>query len=320
MWFLGTLVPVIGIMQVGEQAMAERYTYLPLIGLFIAIVWLIGDSVANSPKIRIVTQLLAVAVIVACAVKTDAQVKVWQDNVTLFSHVLAIDPRTEYAILGRTAEAQEYFERALVYKHSDPVVLSYAAFTMIEVAAQTHDLRNLPLAEQRLDEALRIDPDNPEVLTVAADAHLYLANALLAQDKLGEAAQEYRQVLAIAPGNYNAHTKLGIILVKQGLTEEALRELRISLAFKPDQAIAHSEIGSILSEKHQYPEAVEEFTQTLRFDPSNAYAHNDLGVALFLSGDYEKAAEQFGNALQIDPNYSDARRNLGYAQSKIKNK
>ena len=329
MWFLGTLVPVIAIMQVGEQAMAERYTYLPLIGLFIAIVWLIGDSVANSPKIRIVTQLLAVAVIVACAVKTDAQVKVWQDNVTLFSHVLAIDPRgglpnaslgTAYAILGRTAEAQEYFERALVYKHSDPVVLSYAAFTMIEVAAQTHDLRNLPLAEQRLDEALRIDPDNPEVLTVAADAHLYLANALLAQDKLGEAAQEYRQVLAIAPGNYNAHTKLGIILVKQGLTEEALRELRISLAFKPDQAIAHSEIGSILSEKHQYPEAVEEFTQTLRFDPSNAYAHNDLGVALFLSGDYEKAAEQFGNALQIDPNYSDARRNLGYAQSKIKNK
>ena len=75
--------------------MAERYTYVPFIGLFIAVVWLAGDAVANSPKIRVATQLLAVAVIVACAVKTDAQVKVWKDTVTLFSHVLEVDPRGE---------------------------------------------------------------------------------------------------------------------------------------------------------------------------------------------------------------------------------
>ncbi len=81
LWFLGTLVPVIGIVQVGGQALAERYTYIPYIGLFIAVVWLAGDAVANSPKIKVVTQLFAVAIIVACAVKTDAQVKVWKDSV-----------------------------------------------------------------------------------------------------------------------------------------------------------------------------------------------------------------------------------------------
>ena len=96
LWFLGTLVPVIGIVQVGDQAMAERYTYIPFIGLFIAVVWLAGDAVAKFPKIRFVTQLLAVAVILACAVKTDAQVKVWKDTVTLFSHVLEVDPRGEF--------------------------------------------------------------------------------------------------------------------------------------------------------------------------------------------------------------------------------
>ncbi len=93
LWYLGTLAPVIGIVQVGEQSMAERYTYIPLIGLFMAVVWLIGDAVANRPKLKVAAQALAVAVIAACAVKTDAQVKVWKDTVTLFTHALAIDER-----------------------------------------------------------------------------------------------------------------------------------------------------------------------------------------------------------------------------------
>src|SRR5208283_1664548 len=84
LWFLGTLVPVIGIVQVGDQAMAERYTYVPYIGLFIAVVWLVSDAAAKSPKIRVATQLLAATAIVACAVKTEAQVKVWKDMITLF--------------------------------------------------------------------------------------------------------------------------------------------------------------------------------------------------------------------------------------------
>ena len=88
LWFLGTLLPVIGIVQVADQALAERYTYVPFIGLFIAVVWLVGDAVANSPRIRVATQILAVVVIAACAVKTEAQVKVWKNSVTLFSNVL----------------------------------------------------------------------------------------------------------------------------------------------------------------------------------------------------------------------------------------
>jgi len=356
LWFLGTLAPVIGTVQVGDQALAERYTYVPYIGLFIAVVWLIGDAVAHSPKIRVVTQLLAVAVIAACAVKTDAQVKVWKDTVTLFSHALAIDPRggppnlglgIAYMKQGRIAEAQEYFERALDYNSSRLFALSFSAFCMMQTAMQTHDRRNLPLAGQRLEQALRFAPDDPDTLTnmalwsflmsrpkdeetysrkaIAANpdaiqARLYLGDAFQAQGKLDQAAEENRQVLAIEPDNFYAHNDLGMIFYRQGLTGEALKELRRSLAVKPDQVLPHSEIGRILTETHQFPEAVEEFAQVLRLDPENADAHDDLGVALFQLGDDEMAVEQFSDALRIDPANAGARRNLDLARARMKNK
>ncbi len=352
LWFLVTLAPVIGIVQVGEQAMAERYTYVPLIGLFIAVVWLIGDAVAHSPKVRIAAQLLAVAVILACAVKTDAQVKVWKNTVTLFSHVLEVDPRGEfpnatlgaaYLREGKLAEAEEYFERSLSYNPNWPATLTYSATCLMK----THDPRNLPLARQRLDQALRIAPSDTDALTdmalwsnltgsskdeetysrraIAANpdaiqARLYLGDALQSQNKLDEAAQENRQVLAIEPDNFYAHNDLGIIFSRQGLTEEALKELRLSLAIEPDQALPHSEIGRILMKTHQFSEAAKEFTQALRFDPANVYVHNNLGVALFRLGDDENAVEQFGEAVRIDPANAEVRRNLDVAQAQMKNK
>jgi len=317
---------------------------------------LIGDAVAHSPKIRVVTQLLAIAVIAACAVKTDAQVKVWKDTVTLFSHALAIDPRggppnlglgIAYMKQGRIAEAQEYFERALDYNSSRLFALSFSAFCMMQTAMQTHDRRNLPLAGQRLEQALRFAPDDPDTLTnmalwsflmsrpkdeetysrkaIAANpdaiqARLYLGDAFQAQGKLDQAAEENRQVLAIEPDNFYAHNDLGMIFYRQGLTGEALKELRRSLAIKPDQVLPHSEIGRILTETHQFPEAVEEFAQVLRLDPENADAHDDLGVALFQLGDDEMAVEQFSDALRIDPANAGARRNLDLARARMKNK
>jgi tetratricopeptide (TPR) repeat protein len=331
--------------------LAERYSYLPFIGLFIAVVWLAGDAVAKFPKIRVATGLLAVAVLVACAIKTDAQVKVWNDSVTLFSHVLAIDPRggppnlglgMAYARQGKTAQAQEYFERALVYYPSWPLALSYSAYCLM----RSNDPRNLPLAGQRLEKALSIAPDDPGVLANMAlwsasmgrpedeetysrravaglpysiQARLYLADALQMQGKLDEAAQVNRQVLAINPEFYDAHNNLGVILARQGLKQDAINEFRLSLAIQPDQVMAHSKIGRILADTHQLPEAVEEFTQAVRLAPTNAYAHNDLGVALFQLGDYEKAAGQFSDAIRIDPAYADARRSLELAQARIKN-
>ena len=346
-------MPVIGIVQVGNQALAERYTYIPFIGLFIAVIWLVGDAVANSPKIRVLTQLLAVAVIAACAVKTDAQVKVWKNNISLFSHVLEIDSRgsfpnsimgVAYVRLGRLAEAQDYLECALAYNPDDPLDLSYSAYCMMQTALLTHDQRNFPLAGQRLEKALRLHPDYPLALSymaqwsslmgktqdeetysrkaIAGDSDsilgwIYLGDALQTQGKLDEAAQDWRHVLAIDPNNCDAHNNLGTIFERQGLKPEALKEFRLSLAIKPDQSVAHSRIGRILMGNHQLPEAVEELTQAVRYDPANANAHNDLGAALFQLGEYEKAAEEFSDAVKLDP--ASSRQNLDLAEARMKN-
>ena len=352
LWFLGTLAPVIGIVQVGKQALAERYTYLPFIGLFIAIVWLAGEAVTKFPKLRNAAQLLAVAILAACVAKTNAQVKVWKNNFTLFNHVLQIDPRgelpntnvgMEFVRQGKYAQAEQYFERSLVFDPSWSVTLAYSAVCLM----QTHDPRDLPLAGQRLEEALRTDPDDPGILSnmalwygltgrprdeeeysrmvLAAHpdfvmARLYLGDALQSQNKLEQAAQQYRQALTVVPDNYEAHSSLGNVLDKQGLPDEALKEYRLSLSIEPNQAQAHFKIGRILTQTHHLPEAVEEFTQALRFDPSKANTHNDLGVALYQLGKYENAAEQFSEAVQLDPSFADARRNLDAAQALIENK
>ncbi len=355
LWFLGTLAPVIGIVQVGEQAMAERYTYVPFIGLFAAVVWLVGDVVAKYPRIKVVAGLLVVAVIAACAIKTDAQVKVWKDTIALFANVLEVDPRGElpnlslgiaYMRQGRLADAQVYYERALNYKPSGYLALSYSAFCLM-IRCEPNEPRNLPLAGQRLEQALQLDPASFDVLTNLAlwsdfmgrpkdeetysreaiavnpnfiAARLYLSNALQTQGRLDEAVQENRKVLAVDPDNCDAHNNLGILLSRQGLIGEALKEFRISLASKPDQALPHSKIGRIFMQTHQFHEAAEEFAQALRFDPANANAHDDLGVAFFQLGDYEKAAEQFSDAVRIDPADTGARRNLDIAQAQMKNK
>ncbi len=352
LWFLGTLAPVIGIVQVGAQSMAERYTYVPFIGLFIAIVWLAADAVAKFPAIKIVAPLLAVGVLAAFAVRSSAQVKVWKDTITLFSHALDIDPRgefpnlslgTTYMMRGRFDVAEDFFQRALAYNPSRPVTLSHSAYCLM----QSHDPRKMQLAHQRLEKALSIDPNNTyalanmaiwsymmgnpkdeelysrKVLVTRPDftkARLYLGDALRFQGKLDEAEQEYRQVLSQEPGSYQAHDGLGLIADQRGLKQEALNDFRLSLTIKPDQAMPHSQIGKILIEMHRLPEAADEFVQAMRFSPPNANSHVGLGVLLMQTGDYQRAAAQFSEALKINPSDADAKRNLDMAQARLKSK
>ena len=352
LWFLGTLAPVIGIVQVGAQSMAERYTYIPFIGLFIALVWLAADAVVKFPAIKLAAQLLAVAVLATFAVQSYAQVEVWKDTITLFSHALDVDPRGEspnlslgvaYMLQGNFDVAEQYYQRALTYNPSRPMTLSHSAYCLM----QTHDPRDMQLARLRLEKALRIDPNNTYALANMAiwssmmgdpkdeetfarravatrpdftKVRIYLADALRMEGKLDEATQQYRQALAQKPESYLAHNGLALILDQQGMKQDALKEFRLSLSIKPDQAMPHSQIGKIFIQMNKLPEAVDEFTQAMRYGPPNANAHLGLGMILMQMGDYEKAAAQFSDALSINPSDADARRNLEIAQAMIHNR
>jgi tetratricopeptide (TPR) repeat protein len=284
LWFLGTLLPVIGIVQVGVQALAERYTYLPYIGLFIAVVWLAGDAVVKFPKLKLAAQLLAVAVILACSIKTSAQVEVWKDSVTLFRHVLEIDPRGEipnaylgvsYMREGRNTDAQEYFTRALEYNPTWYLPLSCSAVCMM----RTNDHSLLPLAGQRLQQALRDAPNDPDTLS-----NMALWFSFMGRPKDTEAYS--RKALAAAPDSVRARLYLGNALLAQNRLEESAQEYR----------------------------------QVLVAEPDNFFAHNNLGIALFQLGDYERAADQFNDAVRIDPTNVAAKQKLEVAQFKMKNK
>jgi Flp pilus assembly protein TadD len=319
LFFLGTLVPAIGLVQVGEQAMAERYTYLPFIGLFIALVWLAGDAVVKFPQLKFASSLLAVAVVVACAVKTDAQVKVWKNTESLFSHVIEVDPRgelpnlnlgAEYLRQGRNADAKFYLQRTLSYYSNEPLALSFTAYCMM-IPCTPHEQRNLPLAGQRLQQALRVAPTDPQVLS-----NMALWSSLMGNPKDEESWS--RKAIAARPDFIQAHFYLAEALEAQGKLDQAIQEYHNVLAIKPDEAIAHSDIARILAAAHRLPEAAEELAQAVRLDPAKPNTHNNLGGVLFQLGDYEKAAEQFSDALRIDPSNASAMQNLALAQTRMK--
>ena len=287
LWFLGTLVPAIGIVQVGNQAMAERYTYVPYIGLFIVLVWLAADAVVRFPRLKIAAQLLAVAVLLACAVITQAQVTVWKDSITLLNHALEVDPRGEfpnsflgiaYMRQGKLDDAQKYFEQALKYNSTWYLPLSSSAYCIMRTELETHDQTKLPLAHQRLELALRDAPNDPFVLTdfalwsvitgnprdeemysrraIAANpdfigARLYLAGALNTQGKIDQAIQVYNQALAIAPNNGDTHNYLGLTLLQQGEFDQAAQQFRDALRLNPADPSARHNLALAQARKNK---------------------------------------------------------------------
>ncbi len=348
-WYLGTLVPVIGFpVQVGVQAMAERYSYIPLIGIFIAIVWFIGDAGDGISKVKPLLRVAAIGIIAVFAVLTMNQVKVWKSTITLFSHVLQTDPRGEFPNLSlgaanmrekNYAEAQRYLEYALSYNPNGPQTLSYYSFCLMEKSGSGP--ADLQVVQQCLDRAYRVSPENRDVLVNLAElcnktgrpveaegycrkilsrtpdfltAEYYLADALQAQKRYDEAAQVYRGVLAADPANSDALNSLGIVLYTEGKPVDAVNAFTQALRVKPNQSEAHSNLGRVYFEQHQVQQAVAELTDAARIDPDNAIVHNNLGAVLFSLHDYAGAVREFSEAVRANPGYGEAQGNLARAQ------
>jgi tetratricopeptide (TPR) repeat protein len=351
-WYLGTLVPVIGFpVQVGVQAMAERYSYIPLIGIFCAIVWLVGEFGERMPGGKFILRAGAAAVIAAMTVMTMNQVKVWKSTITLFSHVLQTDPRGEFPNLSLGAaymreknypEAQRYLEYALSNNPNGPQTLSYYSFCLME--KEGSGPADLQTVQQCLDRAFLVAPDNRDVLVNRAElcnktgrpgeaegycrqilaktpdfltAQYYLADALKAENRFDEAAKVYQGILATDPKNSDALNNLGIILYMAKRTDEAVYTFRRALFVKPNQSEAHSNLGRVYFETGRVDQAVAELTEAADIDPGNAIVHNNLGSVLYSRGDYAGAVGQFNAALQANPRYVEAQMNLAKAQQRL---
>src|SRR6266481_6341689 len=278
LWFLGTLVPVIGIVQVGGQIMADRYFYIPSIGLFIALAFGLADIARSWRVTPALSGAIAGGVLLILATLTNAQIQRWRDSFTLFEHTLAVTPpnlRIEHnlgvalAVSDRYDEAAAHFEKALQIDRN-----FYDGLVVMGVT-RAHQGR-LPEAIEYFQAAIRSQPDAPK-------AHVQLAHALWTQKRDQAALEEMRRASQFAPKDGQIRADLGLALQLAGRT----------------------------------PEAIEELHEALRLNPNNAETHNNLGLALVASGKPRESIPEFEVALRLKPELKGAADNLRRAQAQL---
>jgi tetratricopeptide (TPR) repeat protein len=293
-WYLVTLLPVIGLVQVGAQARADRYMYVPMVGLLLMAVWGAKDALRAWPRFRVPAAALAGAALLAWGLAAWAQTGYWRNSGTLFRHAL------------------EVTEGNYLAEHNLGVYL----------LEQPHSLAD---AIAHLQQAVRLNPDSVR-------AHSDLGNALSrVPNRLEEAIAEYRAALRLDPDSPIPHNNLGNTLARTGRLDEAIAEYQTALRLKPDYAEAranlaaalapapdsaerHYNLGVTLSHQGRAAEAVAEFEAALRIKPDYADAENNLGVTLGQMPQRSgEAVAHFQAALRLRPDYADAHYNLGIA-------
>ncbi len=308
LWYLGTLVPVIGLVQVGLQSMADRFTYIPSVGILIGVAWGAADAMAARLLPRIAAIAGAVVVVAACAVATRVQLQYWKDSVTLFEHALAVTGDNYLAQSnlgvalcnqGRVEEgAQHLLEAIRLYPNS--------AYAHQHLGRACFLLGRIPEAFDHLRKAVALDP-------ASAAAHNNLGVALMKEGQLKEAAAEFAKAVRLQPDYALARIALGGVLVSLGRTEEALLQLHEALRLRPDSADAHINLGFALAAQGRFSEAIPHYEQALRLKPGYPEAYNYWGVALRSQGQLAPAIVQFVEAVRLKPNYAEAQFHLGAA-------
>ncbi len=315
LWYLGTLLPVIGLVQVGVQAMADRYTYVPGIGLFIVVVWGVADLAARWRAPRFLLPVGAGVVLAALMICTWVQVSYWRDSISLYEHTLQVTRGNPIirnnlgialAAQGKTDQAITQYDEALRLKPG------YAdAHNNLGLALEAQGKVDQAMAQYA--EALRLNPD-------LAGAHNNLGLALAAQGKLDQAVSHYAEALRLNPAYAGAHNNLGLALAAQGKLDQAVAQYAEALRLNPDLAKAHNNLGLALAAQGKLDQAMAHYAEALRLNPDYAEAHNSLGLALTAQGKMDQARAHFAEALRLKPDYAEAHNNLGLslaAQGKL---
>jgi tetratricopeptide (TPR) repeat protein len=335
LWFIGMLVPVIGLVQVGKQAMADRYTYLPHVGLFVAIAGLfakrpgfashIGDpessiqdpqppsSIKNpgsripsippiSPSLHHSTTpaaLLASATLLACALLTAHQVSFWRNDKTLFTHAFGV---TSGNFLAHGALANALFMENNLEAAAQQCQIAIQESPTYAEAYVT--LGHIHLRQGQFDQAVH---DYQAALAADSsypDAYNGLGNALLKQGKFAEAEAACREAVARAPLNLNAMYNLATALHNEGKLDEAAQWYRKLLEIDPKLGSIHRSLGNILVLQGKAQEAIPQFETAIKLRPNEPDPHVVLGIVLLESGRADEAANHFQAALQLQPTNS----------------
>lgn len=311
-WFVGTLTPVLGIVQVGGQSMADRFTYVPSIGLFMAIVWTVRELVLEKRALRFTSLAACGAIVVACAVMTHRQAGYWKDSHTLFAHAAKVTPPSTLMLnsmgdalveQGRDGEAMQKFKAAL---QLDP-----------EDALAWGNIGNILFRDGKLDEAVEHYREGLRYNSKSALLHYNLALALGAKGQFIEAIGHHEKALALEPFYVNARLNLGNAYMSLGNPEAAATNYLAALHLKHDFPAAHYNLGNTRLTQGRVEEAIKHFAEAARLDKTFVDAHRQWGIALQQAGRRAEALPHLQRALALAPSSPGIRAQLAALLSEL---
>jgi len=309
-WYLGMLVPVIGLVQVGGQSMADRYMYFPIVGLFVMVCWSVPRDAMMGRTWSAIGCVAGAAGLVVCGVLSRAQVECWKDSETLFRHALDVtrdnwlahgNLGVVFEEAGKLPEAVGQYERALQIQPGYPQAEYNLGNTLLKMG-------RVGEAMEHWNQAVRLNPD-------FAEAHYNLGVALLGAGRLSEAVAHLEQALRVNPNSAEAHNSLGATLVQLGRVSEAIGQYEQALRIRPDSAEYHNNLGIALFRAGRVSEAVGQCERAIQLEPGDARAHYALGVVLVKMGRIQEAIGQYEQALRLKPDLGEARNELARLQA-----
>jgi tetratricopeptide (TPR) repeat protein len=263
LWYIITLVPVVGIVRVGSQSHADRYTYVPLIGIFIIITWGAAEIIEKKPQLKRFFLVCGVIILVSAGAMTNWTCRLWKDTYT-------------FAL------------RAATVTHSFKMLLVLATSQM--------DRGELDLALANLREASKLDPNDPELLSG-------LGQVMLKMDRYAEAAQYCKAAIRAYPSRCEDWLNAGLALYGLGQVKEAEEHLRKAMEFDPQWAPAYSQMGRILAETGRIDEAIATYKQAIKLDPMLQECHFNIAVLYMRQGDFQSAAVELRKKIAIEADY-----------------
>jgi tetratricopeptide (TPR) repeat protein len=308
LWYLGVMVPMIGIVQISYYAHADRYTYLPEIGLAIAGTWAVAEWGAGWKFRRAVLGGLMAVIIAALMVCAAIQTSFWKSSDLLWSHTLAVNANNSVAHnnLAVALLQKGDVDGAIAHLHQALVIQP-------DYVGARNNLGKVLFQQGRLDEAviqfqkaLAIEPDYAEV-------HYNLGSAFYQKGFMDEAITQYQEALALQPDYAPVHNSLGNALFQKGRVEEAIIQFQKALADNPGFADAHNNLGAALLQKGRVDEAIAQCQKALALQPGHAGARNNLGAALMQAGRMAEALGEYWKVLETQPENVDALNNLAWA-------
>ncbi|MCK4752406.1 MAG: tetratricopeptide repeat protein [Planctomycetes bacterium] len=294
LWFIGTLVPVIGLVQVGDQALADRYTYIPLVGLFIIIAWGASDLLSKLRYKKIILAMSAAAIFSTLTVCTCSQLRHWRNTRTVFEHALNVteDNYIAYFSLIKPLRQQGKIDQAIAYATEALRIVPNLPYAHNSLGVDLATIGKYDEAAIHFKKALEVQPD-------FADARCNLGYMLARQGKIDEAIENYKKALQIDPEHFESLNNGGMALLAKGRIDEALELFEKALRIKPNRYNVNLNMGLATMRLRRYDESAKHFEKASNIEPDRPEAYYYLSNVYYKQGKTELAAEMTRKASEL---------------------